>query len=255
LIAFLVGLLLRRQPEKQSQNIQHETNRNNGKTLPDGPLSVVCIPPTPTDEEKAKKKDSERRKIFKLWLEVGGLTVLIFYTTFAALQWDAMRQTVRVDQRPWIKITEHFEPLQAFNNVTVHLEFLNYGKTPAQHIDAKFAIERVRNGESPKLNFPKLHFGLTTGIIFPNSPEPQSFSMLHPDSTPSNMMFYSLSQQDFMDYQEQKIFFVVYAEVRYWDFFRVEHVTHFCNYIATDKPGGFVSAMACTDYNGVDNNY
>lgn len=255
LIAFLLGLLAARQPEKQSQNIQHETNRNNGKTLPDGPISVVCIPPTPTDEQAAKKKNNERRKIVKFWLEAGGLVVLIFYTTFAALQWSAMRQTVRVDQRPWIKITEHFDTIQAFNNVTVHLEFVNYGKTPAQHIEAKFAIEKVRNGESPQLKFPNPHLGMTGGIIYPNTPEPQTFSMLHPSSTPENLVFYSLQQQDFLDYQDQKIFFVVFAEVRYWDFFRVQHVTHFCEYLAADKLGGFVSAMPCTDYNGVDNNY
>jgi hypothetical protein len=215
----------------------------------------MCIPPTPTNEEAAKKENSERRKLFKFWLEVGGLAVLVFYTTFAALQWSAMRQTVRVDQRPWIKITETFEPIQAFNNVTVHLQFVNYGKTPAQTIEAKFAIKKVKNGETPLLEFPHPHLGMTGGIIFPNTPNTQTFSMLHPDSTVSNLMFYSLTQQDFLDYQEQKAFFIVFAEAKYLDFFHIEHVTRFCDYITSNKPGGFVTAMPCTDYNGVDNNY
>src|SRR5262249_13116312 len=150
-------------------------------------------------------------------------------------------QTVRVDQRPWIKVTEDFGPIQAFNNVTASLQFVNYGKTPAQAIEAMFAIEKVRNGENPLLKFPNPHLGMTSGIMFPNTPETQTFSMLHPDSTASNLLYYSLTQQDSQDYQDRKIFFVVFAEVKYLDFFRVEHVTRFCHYITPNKPGGGVT--------------
>ena len=73
-------------------------------------------------------------------------------------------------------------------------------------------------------------------------------------STINNLMLYSLTHQIFVDYQEQKIFFVIYAEVRYWDLFQVEHYqilpVHRCG-----QTGKGVTAEACTSYNWIDNNY
>ena len=75
-------------------------------------------PPTPTCEKAACEKKRDWLDYVKFSAEIIGLIVLIFYTTFAALQWcanekaasaaksaaDTAAKSMEIGNRPWVKI-------------------------------------------------------------------------------------------------------------------------------------------------------
>jgi hypothetical protein len=162
-------------------------------------------------------------------------------------QLDSMRK----DERPWIKVTTHSivpakpggrVPVDKTAPINTPFEYINIGKLPAKNVDVEIFIEVVKNGEEPLLNKGNFLEGSTVGIIFPN--DPQNTSPGRP---------YILAEGAWEDFAAGRSFLVVYGQATYKDVFSTSHWTNFCGYAAarTDIP---FSARKCTDYNSTDDN-
>jgi hypothetical protein len=153
-------------------------------------------------------------------------------------QLDEMRK----DGRPWISISFGYNgDLHANVPISSTLTIVNKGKTPARAIKADVAIDVVKNGEEPKLNYPLPHARFTTGLIFPG--DPYSFPIEGDIVT----------QREFDDFQNGRLFFVAYTNVSYKDFFGIEHWTRYCTAIVSKALGTF-TGQKCTNYGDVDSN-
>src|SRR5205823_4628268 len=123
---YLLGILAAVRKQKSNPNRTNpESDKSNCYSLPDRPITVVSIPPTPTDQERAEKKKQNRRDSIKFWIEIAGLIVLAVYTGFTAMMYSANKkaadaardaaieakrsreqaeQSVHLDQRAWVTI-------------------------------------------------------------------------------------------------------------------------------------------------------
>jgi hypothetical protein len=128
LIAYLLGILTASKPKHQDGDSDHTTTSSQSRQhRPDGPISVLCIPPTPTIEEEAEDKKQKRRATIKFRFEIGGGIVLLIYAFFTILIWcankksadaaksaaDTAEVTLRMGYRPWVNAesAELVEPL------------------------------------------------------------------------------------------------------------------------------------------------
>ena len=113
-------------------------------------------------------------------------------------------------------------------------------KLPATSFDAKFFVEVVKNGEEPLLSETSHELAdSSTGVLFPNLPS----------TFPAS---YTLTKSEYEDFNDGRVFLVVYSKVSYRDFFRTEHWTRNCVFIGL--PGHAYAAKKCTDYSGIDDN-
>jgi hypothetical protein len=186
---------------------------------------------------------------------VAGFAVLIVYW----LQLNVMQKTMRVDERPWMRISlEHTNPISKGLPVSVQIKMTNYGKTPALELEGHFSIDKVRNGEQPSLGYPLAHLFFTTGMIEPNA-SPQDYTIYTTDPNElSKPQPLAITPQEFEDFMNSRIFYVAYGNIAYTDFFKVKHWSRFCQFIITPVEPGHdpvaYTAKKCTDYNGIDNN-
>lgn len=185
------------------------------------------------------------------------VVVAVFQMVITQRQLDVMRK----DQRPWIKLSFDTFVTQVGSPVGGNLHQVNNGKTPAKNIAGKFAIEKVENGRQPRLDSENAPISFTFGSFFPNDPQTQALNMQQSVTTPKGTSYQSasLSQQDYDDFVQGRIFFVAYAKVSYSDFFGVQHWTQYCSfYTAPESPAAIVpkqyTAQDCTNYNNVDDN-
>jgi hypothetical protein len=162
--------------------------------------------------------------------------------------------TMRKDERPWIEITFNTGPFQANAPVTGVIHVVNNGKTPARAITADIAVERVKNGEEPRLDYPKPHTRFTTGLLFPKTPADSPYSRLRASANGSSTEDDPLTESELDDLQHNRIFFVVYATVSYTDFFGIKHWTKMCAFSALPNVVGTATAQKCTNYGDVDTN-
>jgi succinate dehydrogenase hydrophobic anchor subunit len=144
LIAYVLGILTASKAKNQpTSHIDYTANPPYTQPPPDRPISVVCIPPTESDQEKAKKKQKERRKTVKFWAEIISAFVLFGYFTVTILIWCANKKSaetatkeLELSQRPWVSM-EHItviSPLVFDSNgatTTISYDFTNTGHSPA----------------------------------------------------------------------------------------------------------------------------
>jgi len=148
-------------------------------------------------------------------------------------------RTARIDERPWIRIDVQTTPYNTPAFV-IPVTVVNAGKTPATSFDAKFFVEVVKNGEEPLLSETSHELAdSSTGVLFPNLPS----------TFPAS---YTLTKSEYEDFNDGRVFLVVYSKVSYRDFFRTEHWTRNCVFIGL--PGHAYAAKKCTDYSGIDDN-
>lgn len=160
-------------------------------------------------------------------------------------QLNVMRQTLRTDQRPWIKVTADFAPIEPLKRVVVNVHTVNNGKTPAKTVEAHFIVQKIKNGFSPDFKYSVPHLRVRNGVFFPN--------VTH-DAATYDLNAPPLTQQEFDDYLARKIYFVMYANVEYADFFHIKHWTHICIFQQPTSGDGGVTAYPCSQYNDVDDN-
>jgi hypothetical protein len=164
-------------------------------------------------------------------------------------QLDVMRK----DQRPWIKLTfDRLNVKGVGSPIGGFLRANNDGKTPAKQYAGKCAMEKVRIGDQPKLDYGNA-VNFTGGTIFPNDPQARACNIqqtiYHPTGPADEAVI--LTKTDSEDYANGRIVFVAYGSVSYSDFFHVQHWTKYCAFFAMPEE---VTVQNCTDYNDVDNN-
>lgn len=156
----------------------------------------------------------------------------------------AIQRQMRTDQRPWMRLTLDFSPMEVAHAVLAgRANILNFGKTPAKRVFSLFYVEKVENGKVPTFKPTKQVAGFSAGTIFPNLPPPQE----------GFRPYYFLTPEEGKAFGKGTVFFVVFGTVTYEDFFHVKHWTKFCQYEAS-ATGGPYTAEKCTSYNDVDNN-
>jgi hypothetical protein len=204
------------------------------------------------------------------WLAFAGFLVAVLAAYFVHGQLlELSRQTraaqdsvktindqIRRDQRPWLDMT--FKPMTVEVNqpLTDSIELTNSGKTPARMVRADFFIEKVRNGEQPKMEFAGPHSQFFTGTIFPGrEPMPGDASRQRFAKDGKTFEEDPLTEIEWEQFQQNKIFFVIFAKVVYSDFFNVQHWTQKCNWQVikkTQETRGTISAQKCAAYADID---
>jgi hypothetical protein len=150
LIAYLLGIVTAFKSEHQKRtNFNNPSKTSQNQSLPNGPLSVVCIPPALSDKEAAEKEKEKGRKAIKFRAEMATLIVLGLYTTVTILIWCSTKEANRISRdtfissnRPWIGVPE-IKPSKetiGLSGTKFHIEwelplvFKNYGHSPAQKV-------------------------------------------------------------------------------------------------------------------------
>lgn len=121
LIAYLLGILTASKPKDHHASHNADSSNTPQRQSPsNGPLSVLCTPPTKSEEESAEGKKRKRRETIKFRVELIGAFVLVIYTAFTILMWrankksadaaksaaDTAREQLELSERPWIKILD-----------------------------------------------------------------------------------------------------------------------------------------------------
>jgi len=93
LLAYLLGILtaVRSKRNNTSRTDDHAEERTHHAD-PDRPITIMCIPPSPSDEECANEKKQKRRKTITFWIEILGLLVLVTYAGFTIAIWYTMKR-------------------------------------------------------------------------------------------------------------------------------------------------------------------
>jgi hypothetical protein len=221
--------------------------------------------PSTTREHESNNNDNPSRwKQFRDWAKQNSsftdwcIALFTFVLAGAAIyqfvimggQLDEMRK----GERPWISISFNNGTLKTNAPISSTLSIVNKGKTPARTITADVAIDAVKNGEEPKLNYPLPHTRFTTGLIFPGDPYTIQINKLRTSNNGGPPEADLLTQPAFDDFQNGRLFFVLYANVSYKDFFGIEHWTRICAaWVQSRVPGSF-TGQKCTNYGDVDSN-
>jgi hypothetical protein len=206
-------------------------------------------------------RESVKRSSFTDWCIASFTLVLSVVAIYQYVVMGGQLDVMRKDQRPWIKLAFNTLTLKVGSPIGGNLHTTNNGKTPAKKFEGKFAIEKVKNGEQPRLDYGTSWVKFTGGAVFPNDPQVQAVNMTQTVNHPSGPAYeaVTLNQVDWDDYTRGNIFFVAYGSISYSDFFRVQHWTKYCTFVGAPESPATVSpkqftAQNCTDYNDVDDN-
>jgi hypothetical protein len=215
-------------------------------------------------ENKKEPSMSFGERFRELWKQCS-LTdqIIAFFTGILAaasiyqfILMGSQLDTMRKDQRPWIKVTFSLGALQTLAPIGGAIHLVNNGKTPARGIvKGDFVVERVKNGEQPKLDYPLPHTRFTTGMITPND-TPQDVAIERMRSIDNTVEIDPLMASELEDFNQVRIFFVVYGTVHYSDFFGTDHWTRFCTVVlpSNPPPNSSMTGQSCTKYSDVDSN-
>ena len=224
------------------------------------------LPARQADENSANTKSRgqpfvhwiKEKSSFTDWLLAIFTAALAGATIYTIIIIGGQLDVMRKDQRPWIKMTFDSFAVQAQSAIGGNLHQVNYGKTVAKNIAGKFAIEEVKNGEQPRMDYGNAWVSFTTGALFPNDPQVRGVPMQKvAQHLPSGDTYEAvvLSQTEYDDFMNGKIFFAAYGIISYSDFFRIEHWTKYCTFLyPANGPSRTFTAKTCTDYNDVDDN-
>jgi hypothetical protein len=257
LIAYVLGILTATKPAPTSQKCDH---------LPNGPFSVISIPPAPTEEEKAQQKKRRRRKTILYRVQIGSLAVLFIYAVVTTLIWRAntrvaedTHQSVvnadrnfRIDERAWMafKFMEGNLTLTLDKSFLVPTELVNVGKTPAKNVHGNIVVGVFKKGEPLDFTYTQGHanYGVQAGTIFPTGKIDESFEAIrHGPKNAEPIIFTALLKDELFN---AKSFIVVHGKITYNDVFGKEHWTTYCRYVFHPD----LISEECTRYNDTDNN-
>jgi hypothetical protein len=223
--------------EQNSGTDDHSARSPNQQSLINGPISVVCLPPALSDQERAEKKKKERRETIKFRTEIVGVVMVFGYLFFTILIWCANKKVAedthqsvvnadnnfRLDQRPWLGVLEMDTTVPSRESMKVKMEFINSGKTPAlkEHLAWQADCDPVRQKPTIKYTEDIKDQG---AIIMPN----QHFWAA---SEPSALC----SEKNFALLKEGKAALTVLGTIWYRDEFSTPHSTDFCLYLLMPK--------------------
>jgi hypothetical protein len=167
----------------------------------------------------------------------------------------AVRTQMRQDERAWIDV--HYEIGQFVENkpLTMYVTISDTGKTPAEHIDGRFFVEKVMAGQNPRFGTVGTIFG--SGILFPS--EPMRDVPLQSAITNTRTLKVTpirMTSTDASDYLSGKALMVLHGEIRYDDVFGVHHWLRVCLYQSKDLTSLAThrTVVYCSNYNDIDQN-
>jgi len=192
---------------------------------------------------------SEGTPWWKILLEVSALLVLVVYTTFAGLQWEAMHDALLVDQRAWVSVVVPSSfPLEG-SSIPASIQITNTGKTPAKDVDGDIVATVLKKGEEPSFDFSTghPHNKLYAGAIFPNAPINTTITVVrYGPQTPDTVVPTPELRQQIANGES---FIIFYGKITYVDVFGASHWTAFC----TGSGRAMGDLKKCLSYNDVDN--
>jgi len=192
----------------------------------------------------------DRTPLWKIFLEVAAVLVLVVYTTFAGLQWEAMHDALSVDQRAWISVIVPTNfPLEG-SFILASIQITNTGKTPAKDVEGEIVATVLKKGEDPSFDFSTghPHNRLYAGALFPNAPLNTAISVvrygpLAPEPVvPTPQLRQEIAKGD--------SFIIFYGKISYFDVFGAAHWTQFCT--GSGAAIQMIDLKKCINYNDVD---
>jgi len=238
LIAYLLGILsTMKSKEQHSSPDNHSARSPNQQPLINGPISVVCIPPTLSDQERAEKKKKCRRETVKFWVEIVGAVMVFGYLFVTVLIWCANKQIAKdthqsvvnadnnfkLDQRPWLGVLEMDTTIPSRESMKVKVEFVNSGKLPALKEHLGLQADCYPVGHKPTIKYTE-DTKDEGAIILPN----QHFFAASETSA-------LCSEKNFALFKEGKASLTVLGTIWYKDAFATPHTTEFCLYLLVPK--------------------
>jgi hypothetical protein len=197
---------------------------------------------------------ANREKTFTDWCMAAFTLVLAAFAIFQFFILRGQLDTMKKDQRPWVKVSFEPAPIQPLAPIGGTVRLVNNGKTPARNVWFEAEVVRVQNGEQPTFDYPKPYARVYPGIFFPSDPENGiPVSRLRSAADKSTVLD-PLTQSEVDDFNKLAVFFVVYGTVHYTDFFNSDHWTKFCWPIYAAHTSGTLTFKACTDYGDIDSN-
>jgi hypothetical protein len=230
-----------------------EADRPNSNLSPTSSVPPLLAAETHYDITCKKEKDWWDKA--KPFVEIIGLLVLAVYSFYTIkLYWNAVDS-----ERPWIKVSTDFLPRRIDSPEIAILHISNSGNTPAIQVTWNMWAETIRSGDDPNLLPFWVKTPLQVGVIFPNQ-KPFDFqvyrkvqhSAISLPWTPGPVEYDPITEEDINLFNDNKLFFLVYAEVHYADSLGVRHWTKFCGYLGRDWDTS--TSRECFNYNTVDNN-
>jgi hypothetical protein len=219
---------------------------NRAVAVPDERLCEEPCKPAPQSEtsDHAKEKNCSMYKppdsTLALWgVLLGAVVALIYF-----MQWFAMDQAMKVDQRAWVgpMIVQHMHAIPE-TGVRVQLTLSNSGRTPA------FISRIQKNSQFMDGNLTELPPDAALkedfsgrAVVFPNQPG-IGVDIPAPD--------YGVDDMNAIRDKKKTLNF--YGMVEYSDIFGKGHFTKFCyHYVVTWGPLPFEGFVSCKKYNDTD---
>lgn len=169
----------------------------------------------------------------------------------------AIQRQMRVDQRPWIKLSANFATfaVKVGDTIKASTSFQETGKTAAMEIMAEWVIDLVDDGTTLKFPFKVPRAFYTTGVLYPSDPQVTQdvFWLTYDPKDKTKTIIRTFTVDDVKKLNDGAAFIIVYGRVRYVDGFHIHHWTHYCSWTFS-KPGSY-HASQCPAYNRVDKNY
>lgn len=200
------------------------------------------------------KEWAKKDKTFTDWCIAAFTFVLAVAAIYQFIIMGGQLDTMRKDQRPWIRIVFSGAPIQAPAPIGGTVQLVNNGKTPARgKIMADFVVAKIKNGEQPAFDYPQPHVMVRMGMISPgDAPQNVTVERKQFAANGTDIESYPLTAPEFEDVKQLKIFFIVYGTIHYSDFFGTDHWTRFCQYMVPANVSGSVTAEPCAEYSDVD---
>jgi flagellar basal body-associated protein FliL len=147
-IAYLLGILTAIKPKDHNGYCDHgASDTDKDQSLPNGPISVICLPRTYSNQEQTENKNKKRRDAISFWVGIGSLVVLTVYAGVTILIWCTMegqskvlRQQLEGTEAAVMKIETGFNLSEEDRNVT--LSVTNVGRVVARDIAINLQITR-----------------------------------------------------------------------------------------------------------------
>jgi len=264
LIIYLFGLLTAvGHKQDHGKHTDPEANKDKQHCLPDSPITVMSLPPTQTDEERAYEKKKKRRETIKFWGEIFGVIVLMVYAGFTIAIWrankqaadaakDTLQKTIdhfQIDERAWIEIDPikpvplvprtKFVPRSVFQ---YPLYLRNVGKTMARDVVMKATVngssERLGNDASMMEATQDRYLldkfkesGTERAVIVPANPIPKIIAPSVVAPVP-----YVLTGQEPQYFKNGgALYDYLVGRIDYVDQFNVSHWIKFCFFVANPR--------------------
>jgi hypothetical protein len=167
---------------------------------------------------------------------------------------DVAQQTMRIDQRAWIRFGLVNNQLTLGQPIDAPVMIGVAGKTPARKVTGDMKAELLRPDQAPDFVYAKghPHFHLPTVLILPNTDMHLTLTVLRaaPRKKEPDLVLFDSAIQHSID--QGDLLIVVHGMLTYEDVFGVEHWLKFCTFGSGNLRHR--GSPKCDEYNDTDNN-